>query len=139
MGKIKEKLRRVTGFGWVAKIYGALLFLLIALFLLAHLIPGVGEGKTRPPTPKEIFWLGVFVVAIVGLGVGVLWESVGGTITTVAMLVWFYLELFTGPNAPKQLDWDLLPRYLVLLGGILHILSGTRLGLKPPVGESQPA
>ena len=57
---IKEKFRRVTGFGW----------------------------------------LGVFCVAIIGLGVGVLWEFVGG---------------------------------------ILHILSGTRLGLKAPAGEPEPA
>lgn len=128
---IKEKSRRVTAFGWVAKVYGGLFFVLVGLFMLAHLIPGVEEGQTQPPTPKEIFWLAVFSLAIVGLGIGVLWEYVGGTITTVAMLIWFYIELFTGPNPPKQLEWDLFPMYLILLGGILHILSGTRLGLKP--------
>lgn len=131
MKRIRDKLRRVTGFGWASKVYGGLFFVLIGLFMLAHLIPGVEEEQTRPPTPREKFWLGVFCVAIVGLGVGVLWEYVGGTITTVAMLIWFYIEMFTGPNPSNQLEWDLWPLYLILLGGILHILSGTRLGRRP--------
>jgi hypothetical protein len=129
--RFREKFRRVRPFGWFAKAYGGLFFGFLGLFLLAHLIPGFEGGDTAPLTAKEAVWLTVFVLAVVGLGIGILWEYVDGFITVVLMLMWFYMELFTGPNAPKPLDWGYLFFYLILLGGVLHIVAGTRVGLRP--------
>ena len=132
--RFRDRLWRVTPFGWFTKAYGGLLFGFLGLFLLAHLIPGSDGGDTAPLTAREAIGFGLFVVAVAGLGIGILWEYAGGLLTVVSMLGWFYLELLTGPNAPKRLDWGYVFFYLVILGGALHLLAGTRVGIRasPP-------
>lgn len=128
-------MRKISGAGILARVIGAILFVFFALFI-------VGEGFSGPhpfaaaTTWQEWAMISLMLIAWLGLLAGFFHECAGGIATVLGMIGWFAVELFFTPDAPRTLDADYWPFYLMLLAGVLFTISGASRGkAKKPVRQ----
>ena len=83
---------------WIARIWGMLSLIFMLFFVIAHLIGSI-KGEGEPLGNLSVSFVFFPVSIIVGLGIALKWEGLGGLIT-IAGIVGFHIlrpDLFFDP------------------------------------------
>ena len=92
---------------WIARISGSLILAFVLLFTLADVFRGSGGGS---PSISFVF---MPIGLIIGLGLALKWEGLGGLIATLSMIGFFVLR-------PDSLDVPILLGFCV--PGLLYLI-----------------
>ena len=108
---------------WIARIWGGLVLLLLAVFLIPALLGSI-FGKAEPvggfQNTKEVFLFICFPVStVIGLAMAYKWEGLGGLVATSGLVVMHFL--LAGFAFPDRRESVFL--YGIFPVGILYIVS----------------
>lgn len=77
---------------WIARISGSLIVVFILFFLLAHLFGEDESGNGFRNTKEVISFLFFPISTLIGLGLALKWEGLGGIIAIVGMIGLFVVR-----------------------------------------------
>ena len=75
---------------WIARIVGTSMLIFTMYFIMAHLIGDNGASSVMSTTDKLSSTFGL--ISLLGLGLALKWEGLGGMITTLGMVGFFIVR-----------------------------------------------
>ena len=97
---------------WIARIWGIVIILFTLFILLSNIFGGDESGEGFRSTPELISFICFPISTLIGLGIGLKKEGLGGIITVTGMILFFIVR----PDLILSYLW------LVFFPGILFLL-----------------
>lgn len=111
---------------WAARVWGTLIFAFVTFFLVTSFFGEWGEGLRNPR--ELLVFLAFPISTVVGVGIALRWEGLGGLITTAGMLIAFIVR----PDLIRLLFFSVG----VTGPGILYLVYWALTRIGPPELES---